>query len=179
MNRQPPETDGEDEKVWQELTRNIQKLPQPEEPPSAPIYIDEITPSVSYKNIPNAHQLPPLQIGCLDQMDGSMARHFKRGDYPVEATLDLHGKTEDMAYDAVCKFIKQSYLSGKRCIMIITGKGLNADEDNILTFKGKLRERTPVWLNSDELRPLILGIIHPDARRGGTGALAIMLRKKR
>ena len=70
-------------------------------------------------------------------------------------------------------------MQGKRCILIITGKGITQDSDDIFSSKGKLKERTPIWLNSEELRPLILGFIHPIQSLGGTGSLYIMLRKKK
>lgn len=179
MSNQPPKVTNEDNQLWEELTRDITKLPQPIEPPSAPVYIDEITPSISYKNIPNIYQLSYLKVGDLTCMDGNTAKRFKRCEYKIEATLDLHGKTENDAYNAVFNFVKQSYMQNKRCILIITGKGIKQDTDDIFSSKGKLKERTPIWLNSEELRPLILGFIHPIQSLGGTGALYIMLRKKR
>ena len=179
MTKMQPETTDDDNFLWGEFTKTIKKLPQPEEKPSAPIYIDEITPRVNYKNIPNIHQLSYLKIGDLKDMDGSIAKRFKRCEYKIEATLDLHGKTENAAYTEVFNFIKQSYMQNKRCILIITGKGIKQDNDDIFSSKGKLKERTPVWLNSEELRPLILGFIDPIQSLGGTGALYIMLRKKK
>ena len=179
MTKMQPETTDDDNFLWEEFAKTIKKLPQPEEPPSAPIYIKEITPSVNYKNIPNIHQLSYLTIGDIKDMDGSIAKRFKRCEYKIEATLDLHGKTENKAYTDVLNFVKQSYMQGKRCILIITGKGITQDSDDIFSSKGKLKERTPVWLNSSELRPLILGFIHPIQSLGGTGALYIMLRKKK
>jgi len=113
-------------------------------------------------------------------MDGQTARRMKRCEYKIEATLDLHGKTEAVAYEAVSAFIKNAYLQNKRCVLIITGKGLNQNPDeDIFSEKGKLKERTPVWLNSEQLRPLILGFTHPTQNLGGSGALYILLRKKR
>ena len=179
MNKTQLNTSDEDNDLWEEFTKTVKKLPQPKEPPSAPVYIDEVTPSVNYKNIPNIHQLSYLKIGDLKDMDGSIAKRFKRCEYKIEATLDLHGKTENIAYSAVFNFIKQSYMQNKRCVLIITGKGLSQDNDDIFSSKGKLKERTPIWLNSEELRPLILGFTHPIQSLGGSGALYIMLRKKR
>ena len=179
MKPQQPDINADDAAAWDEFVGTVQKLPQPEEPPSAPIYIDEVTPTVSYKNIPNIYQLAPLLVGNLNEMDGNTAKRFKRCEYRIEGTLDLHGKTEEQAFGAVTNFIKQSYLQSKRCVLIITGKGLNQDNSDIFNPKGKLKERTPVWLNTEELRPLILGFIHPEERLGGSGALYIMLRKKR
>lgn len=180
MKNQPPEITPEDSEIWTAELAKVQRLPQPEEPPSAPIYIEEVTPTISYKNIPNIYQLSYLRVGDLSNMDGQTAHRMKRCEYKIEATLDLHGKTENLAYESVFNFIKQSYLQNKRCVLIITGKGLNqTPEDDIFTEKGKLRERTPVWLNSEQLRPLILGFTHPTQNLGGTGALYILLRRKK
>lgn len=180
MSNLPPKIKNDDIEAWNNEIKTIKKLPQPEEPASATIYIEEITPTVSYKNIPNIHQLNYLKVGDLSCMDGQTAKKVKRCEYRIEATLDLHGKTEAVAYDAVNNFIKQSYLQNKRCVIIITGKGIsNNDNDDIFSTKGKLKERTPVWLNSEQLRPLILGFSHPIEKLGGTGALYIILRKKR
>ncbi|MBR1605928.1 MAG: Smr/MutS family protein [Alphaproteobacteria bacterium] len=180
MKNQPPEIKDDDSLAWTETLKNVRRLPQPEEPPSAPIYIEEVTPTISYKNIPNIYQLSYLHVGDLSNMDGQTARRMKRCEYKIEATLDLHGKTETQAYDNVFNFIKQAYLQNKRCVLIITGKGLNQNaDDDIFSEKGKLKERTPVWLNSEQLRPLILGFIHPTQNLGGTGALYILLRKNK
>ena len=92
----------------------------------------------------------------------------------------MHGYTEDRAYTAVDDFIKKAYLAQKRCVLIITGKGLaHDDNDDVLAFKGLLKEKVPQWLNTRELRPLILAFRHPDVKLGGSGALYILLRRKR
>ena len=179
MNNLPPDINDQDTQAWIDELANVKKISQPDEPPSAPIYIDEIAPSVSYKNIPNIHQLSYLHVGDLSNMDGQTAKKVKRCEYKVEGILDLHGKTENLAYDAVFNFIQQSYIQGKRCVLIITGKGLTQNNDDFFSQKGKLKERTPIWLNSEQLRPLIIGFIHPIEKLGGSGALYIILRKKR
>ncbi len=169
----------EDIRLWQELTQNVTKTPQPEEPPQKPLYIEEVKPHINYQNIPNIYQLDELHVNQLNNIDGSLAKRFRRCELPVEAILDLHGKTENEAYSAVDEFIRRAYLQHKRCVIIITGKGLNQDEQDIFSTRGKLKERTPQWLNSEELRPLVLGFIHPTERLGGSGALYILLRKKK
>ena len=98
----------------------------------------------------------------------------------TEAELDLHGCTEDKAFDKVVNFVKTSYLRGKRCIHIITGKGLHAPDDfDFFAARGVLKDRVPQWLNLPEIRPLILIIDHPAPKDGGTGVIRILLRRKR
>ena len=108
-------------------------------------------------------------------MDGSLAKRFKREEFKVEATLDLHGTTEKAAFDRVCDFIKSAYDSGKRCILIVTGKGQDAE---IFSTRGVLRKSVPQWLTGSEISPLILAYKNPSEALGGAGALYILLRKR-
>ncbi len=111
----------------------------------------------------------------FSQMDGSLAKRFKREEYRAEAVLDLHGVTEKAAFDMVCDFIKSSYDRNKRCVMIITGKGW---DDMPFSGKGVLRKAVPEWLSHSEISPLILAFKNPSEPLGGAGALYILLRKK-
>lgn len=174
-----PELNPDGEDLWAEITQSITKLPQPEEPPAKPLIMPEIRPTVDLTAVYGGETLSDLQNGNTDNMDNQTARRFKRSEFPVEATLDLHGKTEDQAFEAVDEFIRRSWLSGKRCVVIVTGKGYHQEDSDYFNPKGKLKERVPLWLNRRELRPLILAYRHPEAKLGGSGALYILLRRKR
>lgn len=111
----------------------------------------------------------------FSQMDGALAKRFKREVYKVEAMLDLHGVTEKAAFEKVCDFVKQAYNSEKRCILIVTGKGW---DDMPFSGKGVLRKAVPEWLSHSEISPLILAFKNPSEAMGGAGALYILLRKR-
>ena len=179
MKPRQPEINPEGEDLWAEITQGITKLPQPDEPPAKPLIMPEIRPTVDLSDVYGGETLTDLQENEIANIDNQTAKRFKRGEFPVEATLDLHGKTEDQAFDAVDDFIRRSWISGKRCVIIITGKGYHQEDSNYFNPKGKLKERVPQWLNRRELRPLILAYRHPEAKLGGTGALYILLRRKR
>lgn len=117
-----------------------------------------------------------VRKGDVSQMDGNLAKHFKREDFRVEDTLDLHGVTEKVAFDRVCNFIKLAYASKKRCILIITGKGI---DDTLFSEKGVLRKAMPNWLSNSEISSLILAYKNPSEKLGGKGALYILLRKNK
>ncbi len=113
-------------------------------------------------------------------IDKSTLRKFKREEFKVEAVLDLHGLTEDEAFAKVDSFIPQSYALGRRCVMIITGKGIRVHpNDDIFTSKGVLRKQVPQWLNMARLRAMILIYKHPSEKMGGEGALYILLRRNK
>lgn len=113
-------------------------------------------------------------------IDNSTLTKFKREEFKPEAVLDLHGYTEDKAFDAVEDFIAKCYNRGLRCIIIITGKGLpHKDDEDIFATKGILRKSVPQWLNLPHLRSAILIYKNPSIKLGGSGALYILLRRNR
>ena len=179
MTHRKPEPDTEDKDLWAEFTQNVTKTSQPAELPAKPLIMPEIRPTVDLTAVYHGETLPDLQNGNTDNIDNQTAKRFKRSEFPVEATLDLHGKTENQAFAAVDEFIRKAWLSGKRCVIIITGKGYHQEDSDYFNPKGKLKERVPLWLNRRELRPLILAYKHPEAKLGGSGALYILLRRKR
>lgn len=180
MKPSKPQFNPTEDDVWKELTKGIKKISQPEPPSSKPLIIKEIKPHINMSDVYKGNALDTLELNVTDNIDNNTAKRFKREEFPVEATLDLHGCTEDQAYNKVFDFVKTSYIRQKRCILIITGKGLQKkDDEDFFATKGILKERVPLWLNTPELRPLILSFRHPSAKNGGEGALYILLRRKR
>ena len=176
--------DKEDQLFWQETVKDIT--------PVAPLH--NVTSLNSTKPLKIAVQpkrcyatrqefstysknLEDLEFGGIDK---ATLRRFKREEFPVEATLDLHGLTEDEAFEKVDNFVPLCFSQGKRCVVIITGKGLAVHEnDDIFTTKGVLKRQVPQWLNMSRLRALILVYKHPSERLGGSGALYILLRRNK
>ena len=117
----------------------------------------------------------PVKKDDFTQMDGALAKRFKRESFKVEAVLDLHGITEKDAHEKVLDFIVSCYNSSLRCVLIITGKGV---DDEIFSTKGVLRKSVPLWLSSEDVGSLILAYKNPSEALGGAGALYILLRKK-
>ena len=116
--------------------------------------------------------------GAADNIDANTMRRFKRGEFAIEAVLDLHGCTSEESFGKVENFIKKAYLRQKRCVQIVTGKGLHR-EDDIFAACGVLRDLVPQWLNNGLLRPLILTFDYSRPEDGGEGALTILLRRRR
>ena len=118
----------------------------------------------------------PARSPVLDHFSGidrANAERLKRGLHPIEARLDLHGKTQAEAHHALVAFIHSSSEAGRRCVLIITGRGLGADGP------GVLKSAVPRWLEEIELRRQILAIAPAQPRDGGSGALYLLLRRRR
>ena len=106
-------------------------------------------------------------------LDRRTARRLKRGQLPVEARLDLHGRTQDQAHDALRDFIQESRMARRRCVLVITGKGSVASGKG-----GVLRQMVPRWLNEPTLRRHIIAITNAPESSGGTGALYVLLKSR-
>jgi len=120
-----------------------------------------------------------LELNTKADIDKQTFKRFKKEEFPLEGTLDLHGLTIDSAYTAVYHFIVSSYNQNKRTVLIVTGKGLEHNNQDIFEPKGSLKQIVPEWLKNDELKNMILTFIHPSPKLGGSGALYILLRRKK
>jgi DNA-nicking Smr family endonuclease len=112
-----------------------------------------------------------LALDRFAGVDRANAERLKRGKHPVEARLDLHGMTQTEAHRALEIFIRSSRAAGRRCVLVITGRGSVGG--------GVLRAAVPRWLDEPAFRPHLLAIATAQPRDGGAGALYVMLRRTR
>ena len=114
---------------------------------------------------------PPLDhiSGNFAGLDRASAERLKRGRYPIEARLDLHGMTQAEAHRALAGFVAGSRAIGRRCVLVITGHGRISG--------GILKAAVPRWLSEPDLRRHVLAITPAQQRDGGAGALYLLLRK--
>ena len=117
--------------------------------------------------------LPELRPGDLHAMDRRRARRLRRGRLPIEARLDLHGLNQADAHHALQRFVQQSVTQGRRCILVITGKGGHQGKASVL------RRQVPLWLNQADLRDKVVGFEHAQPEHGGSGALYLLLKRRR
>lgn len=171
--------ENDDEKVWLKALEGVQKLSRPDAALSQKKKAVKTRPRQQTMPADTQHFDRKLKLGTSADIDKQTLRRFKKEEMGVEATLDLHGMTLNVAFAAVYRFVLSAYHQGKRTVLIITGKGLSANEDDIFQTKGVLHKSVPLWLESDDLRGLILTYIHPSSKLGGKGALYLLIRKKR
>ncbi len=117
--------------------------------------------------------------GDIDPHD---AKAIRRGRIAVEARVDLHGMTQAAAHTALVRFLRRSAAEGKRCVLVITGKGTKPADDESPYAQlgaGVLRVSLPRWLEAPELAPLVISSGGASPRDGGDGARYVLLRRKR
>jgi DNA-nicking Smr family endonuclease len=98
-------------------------------------------------------------------------RRLRRGDYRVEAELDLHGLTGSESAVQLAEFLRQARHRGMSCVRIIHGKGLRSGNRGPVlksTVNTLLRRADPV---------LAFASAKPAA--GGTGATLVLLQRLR
>ena len=100
----------------------------------------------------------------------SVMRKLRRGQYAIEAELDLHGNTVPEARENIVAFLNHSRARGIRCVRIIHGKG-KSSEGKLPVLKGKVN----AWLRQ---KNEVLAFCSSRPNDGGTGAVYVLLRKK-
>lgn len=109
---------------------------------------------------------------CAPGVNRQLLRRLRSGDFALQGHVDLHGMTRDEAQVAVSGFLEKSRIDGKRCVLIVHGRGLNS-KDQIPVLK----ERVRAWLARGRLSRQVLAFASARPCDGGTGALYVLLRR--
>jgi len=110
--------------------------------------------------------------GIAPGVDPRLAQRLHRGDYAIQAHIDLHGHTVEGAKVAVDHFLTSAYLAGQRCVMLIHGRGLNSKDNRPV-----LKEQVRIWLSHGRLSRLVLAFATAPVTDGGAGAVYVLLRR--
>lgn len=115
------------------------------------------------------------------QLDRRTEERLRQGKLPIDGRLDLHGYRQDEAKSALQEFIQSAQAEGKRCVLVITGKGTPEEPaaDWTKSPRGILRQRVPEWLSEHPLSNIVLKTIPARRKDGGEGALYVYLRRER
>ena len=97
-----------------------------------------------------------------------LLKKLRRGQFSVEAELDLHGMTVADAQEALSRFLKECQTFRVRCVRIIHGKGLGSRGGRPV-IKSKLDR----WLR---LRDDVVAFSSARPVDGGTGAVYVLLK---
>ena len=164
--------------LWRAATREARPLAGRAPPPPPPAERKEPPPPSPRRAAAPPAPSPPLaelERGATVGVDRRQVERLRRGRLPIEARIDLHGMTQDAARRSLDAFIGAAAAAGKRCVLVITGKGVGRGGAGA----GVLRENTPRWLNLPPNRARVLAFDHAQPRDGGDGALYVLLRRQR
>lgn len=138
----------------------------------------------------NDDPLPEADIGrhtpapSLNNLDGNLQKRLIKGQLPIEGRLDLHGLRMGPAQDKLTRFLADAEAAGKRCVIVITGKGgkvrSDADDADFMAPRtGLLRDLVPQWLAQPVNASRVLAYTIAQPKDGGSGALYVMLKRRR
>ncbi len=127
---------------------------------------------------PAGNATPRRGPGKPGPLDRSLRRKLKTGRATVDAVLDLHGFRAAQAEHVLHRFIESGRKNGRRCVLVITGKGRVSD-DRPAPASGILRRLVPEWLRRPPSARLVLSFGPAERRHGGDGAFYVVLRSRR
>jgi len=118
-------------------------------------------------------EVPPVEPRAelawkQDGVQNGVFDKLRRGDYPIEAALDLHHKTVKEARIATWEFLRESQAQGKRCVSIAHGRGERSP------VPARLKSYVLHWLTG---LPLAIAFHSAPQRLGGVGATLVLVQK--
>lgn len=111
----------------------------------------------------------PLQEFLRPGLAPALLRKLRRGQPPVQDSLDLHGLSSDEARKLLQAFLHEATQRSLRCVRVVHGKGWQAGGG-----EGVLKIRTRHWLTQCKE---VLAFCEPPLREGGGGAVIVLLKK--
>ncbi len=97
---------------------------------------------------------------------GVVAR-LRRGQWAIQAEIDLHGLRRDEARDALALFVREAARRGRRCVRVVHGKGHGSPGRQPV-----LKDKAQRWLAQSRE---VLAFAQASGPQGGAGALIVLL----
>ena len=101
-------------------------------------------------------------------LPSDVLRKLKRGQWIVQASLDLHGLTTEAARGELARFLGFARHGGIRCVRIVHGKGTRSP-NNVAVIRNKIRL-------SLSRRDEVLAFCDAAPPDGGSGAVIVLLK---
>ena len=171
---------AEEHTLWSRITRSVAPLRRQPVPAAA---VQAPSPPGKTKPAPALHPPPPARVKApppkpaprLEPLDRRLKQRLARGSEPIEARIDLHGRTQDEAHAVLLRFLRKAQDDGAKFALVITGKGARARDE--WSGRGVLKRQVPLWLKLPEFRVYVVGFEPAHVGHGGEGALFVRIKK--
>jgi DNA-nicking Smr family endonuclease len=110
--------------------------------------------------------------GAVDDLDKRTRLRLRRGEFSVQGHVDLHGLRREEAHAEVDRFVQEQHRLGRRCVLIVHGRGLNSKDHEPI-----LKEQIGRWLTRGAAGKLVLAFCSARPCDGGAGAVYVLLRR--
>jgi DNA-nicking Smr family endonuclease len=105
-------------------------------------------------------------------IDRKHLRKLRQGGVAVELRVDLHGLHGSEARDAVREALLDAAAAGRRCALVIHGRGRHSQGEAVL------KESLPGWLAEPPLGEQVMAFASAAPADGGSGATYVLLRRR-
>lgn len=117
--------------------------------------------------------LTPEYIEGMDHtVNPAIAHRLHRGDFSIQAHVDLHGLNVEAARETFDRFMQRNIAAGKNAVLIIHGRGLSSPAEPVL--KSKVYR----WLTSSPWRKWVVAFTSARLCDGGAGATYVLFRQR-
>jgi DNA-nicking Smr family endonuclease len=175
---------AKDVDLWRQMTADVEKSAGKDYVDAADLPEDERADVGKVRVRPGKRpsDMPAVPEARGQGIDRRTDDRLRRGKIRPEARIDLHGMGQDEAFGAFKRFIQDSYAQGRRCVLVITGKGRRSSDDGgdwTQEKPGVLRRKMPDWIQDTAISGMILQTYQAQPGDGGAGAVYVLLRRHR
>jgi DNA-nicking Smr family endonuclease len=132
--------------------------------------LEKLADLVKYGKGFNVADTPEYIEGTSDDVHPSVIRRLHRGDYSIQAFVDLHGLLAEDAKEVFEKFLKWAVTTGKTGVLIVHGRGLSSPSEPVL------KKKVVEWLTRGPWRKWVAAYCSARICDGGAGATYVLLR---
>lgn len=180
MSDKKPKTESNDADLFRQSMKDVKPLSQDKiEPDSAPktkkrkVQARTSSPLSVFGELDYAAPVTADEILSFarDGVQQKVLGKLKKGQYPIESQIDLHGLTVNNAGAKLQTTIKTAIGNHQRCVLIVHGRGKGSFDN-----KPAIKTHVNQWLRNSTH---VLAFHSAQPFHGGTGALYVLLKRVR
>ena len=134
--------------------------------------LEKLADLVKYGKGFNVADTPEYIEGTGYHVHPAVAKRLHRGDYSIQAFVDLHGLLAAEAKEVFEKFLKWAVTTGKTGVLIVHGRGLSSPSEPVL------KKKVVEWLTRGPWRKWVAAYSSARICDGGAGATYVLLRPR-
>jgi DNA-nicking Smr family endonuclease len=132
--------------------------------------LEKLKDLVKYGRGFNVADTPEYIEGTGYNVHPSVAKRLHRGEYSIQAFVDLHGLLVEDAKEVFERFLKWAVTTGKTGVLVVHGRGLSSPSEPVL------KKKVVEWLTHSPWRKWVAAYSSARICDGGAGATYVLLR---
>lgn len=170
----------EDADLFQEMMEGVKPLAQEKiDPDSAPLLPKVKRPEKAVKQHLKFGEMDYAPAVAADEtlsfarngVQQKVMTKLKKGQFPTESKIDLHGSTINEAGAKLQHAIDISVTNKQRCVLVVHGRGKGSFDN-----KPAIKTHVNQWLRNTAN---VLAFCSAQSHHGGTGAVYVLLKRQR